>query len=345
MEITLKGESTINIGATDALSTDTEVYFSHEDGGTGGYLHLNGFSTTVGEIASGSSLGAGFIDNGGVPDATLTIGNSEDTTYSGFIGDGSGGGKLSLVKNGTGTLTLAGENSNYSGTTTINQGTLVAGADGALGYGTVHVNGVLRLDNHDLNNDVQVNSGGALTGNGFAFSASINSGGLLAPGGLYCPIGTLSFNELALNAGGHYEWNFKDASNYDQVSVIYATTLAINATAAGGEFTINVVSLDSGDNVGMATGFEVGHTYTFNIFTAPHITDFSADKFKFDTTGFSTDAGSNAIFSINQVDGEGGQYLVLSFTPVAVPEPSTWAMLGTGVLALGVIGWRKRKQV
>ena len=194
-------------------------------------------------------------------------------------------------------------------------------------------------------------AGGATSTRGYdivpaplAFSASINSGGLLAPGGLSCPIGTLSFNELALNAGGRYEWNFKDASNYDQVSVIYATTLAINATAAGGEFTINVVSLDSGDNVGMATGFEVGHTYTFNIFTAPHITDFSADKFKFDTTGFSTDAGSNAIFSINQVDGEGGQYLVLSFTPVAVPEPSTWAMLGTGVLALGVIGWRKRKQ-
>jgi autotransporter-associated beta strand protein len=338
VEITLKSESAINLGATDALSPTTEIYFSGADGNTGGYLHLNGFSTTVGEIASGHSENTGFIDNGGSNDATLTVSNSENTTFSGFIADGAGTGTLALVKNGTGTLTLAGASSNYSGGTTVNQGVLVVGANGALGSGTVNVNGVLRL-NHDHYGDVQVNSGGVLTGNGFASTASINLGGLLAPGSLSCPIGTLSFNDLTLNAGGSYEWNFKDPSSYDQVSVWYPTTLAINATNGGGEFTIRVLSLDASDNVGMATGFTEGQTYDFTIFTAQHITGFSSDKFKFDTTGFSTDAsGSNAIFSINQ----NGNDLVLHFTPV--PEPSTWALLGTGVLAVAIVGRRKRKQ-
>ena len=90
--------------------------------------------------------------------------------------------------------------------------------------------------------------------------------------------------------------------------------------------------------LGMATGFTQGQTYNFTIFTANNITGFSTDKFLFDTTGFSTNVGPNAIFSISQ----SGNDLILSFTPV--PEPSTWALLGTGVLAIGPVGWRQRKR-
>lgn len=342
-EITLKGESAINLGANNALSSSTEIYFSGADGGTGGFLHLNGFSTTVGEIASGSSEGSGYIYNGAVPDATLTVSNAEDSTFSGFITNGSEDGKLALVKEGAGTLTLSGNYSDYSGGTTINQGVVVAAGYDSLGTGTVNVNssGVLRLTGQTYT-DIQVNNGGTLTGTGFASSASINQGGLISPGGVYCPIGTLSFNDLTLNPNGGLVWNFKDPNNYDQVSVIYATTLAINATNAGGEFTIYVSSLNSDDNPGMATGFLAGQPYDFYIFSAHNITDFEPDKFKFDTTGFSTDAGSNATFSIRKVVDGSDQYLVLSFTPV--PEPSTWALLGTGVLAVGMMSWRKRKR-
>ncbi|EBQ7234478.1 fibronectin-binding autotransporter adhesin ShdA [Salmonella enterica subsp. enterica serovar Adelaide] len=79
------------------------------------------------------SLGSGDIDNSGV----LQVGEGElENTLS-----GSG----SLVKTGTGELTLSGDNS-YSGGTTISDGTLIAANVNALGGGDVDNAGTLELD-------------------------------------------------------------------------------------------------------------------------------------------------------------------------------------------------------
>ncbi|EJQ0063999.1 fibronectin-binding autotransporter adhesin ShdA [Salmonella enterica subsp. enterica] len=79
------------------------------------------------------SLGSGDIDNSGV----LKVGEGElENTLS-----GSG----SLVKTGTGELTLSGDNS-YSGGTTISDGTLIAANVNALGGGDVYNAGTLKLD-------------------------------------------------------------------------------------------------------------------------------------------------------------------------------------------------------
>ncbi|ENB1521738.1 fibronectin-binding autotransporter adhesin ShdA [Salmonella enterica] len=79
------------------------------------------------------SLGTGAVANSGV----LQIGEGElENTLS-----GSG----SLVKTGTGELTLSGDNS-YSGTTTITDGTLIAANVNALGSGDVDNAGTLKLD-------------------------------------------------------------------------------------------------------------------------------------------------------------------------------------------------------
>ena len=89
-------------------------------------------SETIGGLA-GSASGAVFID----PSQTLTVGaNNLSTTFAGRI-ESSG----SLVKAGTGTLTLTGSNT-YSGGTTISDGTLVldnvvANSIGAAGSGTI----------------------------------------------------------------------------------------------------------------------------------------------------------------------------------------------------------------
>ncbi|EDI9692248.1 fibronectin-binding autotransporter adhesin ShdA [Salmonella enterica] len=107
-----------------------------------GELTLSGDNTYSGgtTIAGGTltadhadSLGTGAIANSGV----LQVGEGElENTLS-----GSG----SLVKTGTGELTLSGDNS-YSGATTITDGTLIAANVNALGSGNIDNSGTLMLD-------------------------------------------------------------------------------------------------------------------------------------------------------------------------------------------------------
>ncbi|OHH79370.1 AIDA autotransporter [Salmonella enterica] len=80
------------------------------------------------------SFGSGDIDNSGV----LQVGEGElENTLS-----GSG----SLVKTGTGELTLSGDNNTYFGDTTIAGGTLIAANVNALGSGNIDNSGTLMLD-------------------------------------------------------------------------------------------------------------------------------------------------------------------------------------------------------
>ena len=113
---------------------------------------------------------------------TLTVGgNNMSTTVSGSIADGgqSGGTGGSLVKVGGGTLTLTGANS-YTGTTSVNGGTLqigTTGTPGTVGTGAISIatGGTLLVVN--INNDV--------------LSNNVSN----AVGG----IGTLEFNSTASN--------------------------------------------------------------------------------------------------------------------------------------------------
>ena len=76
------------------------------------------------QLSAGSIAGAGTFSLGA---NTLTVGSDNtSTTVSGVIADGGAGGGTggSLVKTGTGTLTLTGMNT-YTGTTTIMQGVLL----------------------------------------------------------------------------------------------------------------------------------------------------------------------------------------------------------------------------
>ncbi|EDF9813980.1 fibronectin-binding autotransporter adhesin ShdA [Salmonella enterica subsp. enterica serovar Tennessee] len=79
------------------------------------------------------SLGSGDIDNSGV----LQVGEGE--LKNTLFGSGS------LVKTGTGELTLSGDNS-YSGATTISDGTLIAANVNALGSGDIDNSGTLKLE-------------------------------------------------------------------------------------------------------------------------------------------------------------------------------------------------------
>ncbi|MZC04730.1 fibronectin-binding autotransporter adhesin ShdA [Salmonella enterica subsp. enterica serovar Typhimurium] len=102
---------------------------------TGDNNYSGGTTITGGTLTAdhADSLGSGDIDNSGV----LKVGEGElENTLS-----GSG----SLVKTGTGELTLSGDNS-YSGGTTITDGTLIAANVNALGSGNIDNSGTLILD-------------------------------------------------------------------------------------------------------------------------------------------------------------------------------------------------------
>ncbi len=123
LENTLSGSGSLVKTGTGELTLSGDNTYSGGTTITGGTLTVD----------HADSLGSGDIDNSGV----LKVGEGElENTLS-----GSG----SLVKTGTGELTLSGDNT-YSGDTTIADGTLIAANVNALGSGNIDNSGTLMLD-------------------------------------------------------------------------------------------------------------------------------------------------------------------------------------------------------
>ncbi len=122
-------ENTLSGSGSLVKTGSGELTLSGDNDYSGGTTISDG--TLIADNAD--SLGTGAVANSGV----LQVGEGElENTLS-----GSG----SLVKTGTGELTLSGDNS-YSGTTTITDGTLIAANVNALGGGNIDNSGTLMLD-------------------------------------------------------------------------------------------------------------------------------------------------------------------------------------------------------
>ncbi|HCK0384657.1 TPA: fibronectin-binding autotransporter adhesin ShdA [Salmonella enterica] len=123
LENTLSGSGALVKTGTGELTLSGDNTYSGGTTITGGTLTAD----------HADSLGTGDIDNSGV----LQVGEGElENTLSGTG---------SLVKTGTGELTLSGDNT-YSGGTTIDDGVLIATNVNALGGGDVDNTGTLKLD-------------------------------------------------------------------------------------------------------------------------------------------------------------------------------------------------------
>jgi fibronectin-binding autotransporter adhesin len=112
------GDTTINAGTlklsgSGRLPSTTAVTLANTPGAV---LDLNSNSQTIGSLTGGGNVGGNIL----LGSATLTVGNTSNTNYSGII-SGTG----AVVKQGSGSLILGGSSSNtYSGTTTVNAGSL-----------------------------------------------------------------------------------------------------------------------------------------------------------------------------------------------------------------------------
>ena len=129
-----------------------------------------------------------------------------------------------------------------------------------------------------------------------------------------------------------YDANGAAGTGYSEISANGGLSL----TAGANTFTFNLVSVDASGNSAAALNFNPANPYSW-MFAASSsaITGFNANEFNLITTGFSNStAGGSFSFT------ESGNDLVLNFTPV--PEPSTWALLGSGLLAVALLGLRRR---
>lgn len=198
---------------------------SFQDNSTAGNAQLiNNAANAVFDFSGSSGpngdhkLGAGSIAGNGtfyLGANELTVGgNNLSTTVSGVIADGgaSGGTGGSLVKTGTGTLTLSGTNT-YTGGTTFAGGTVSVSSDANLGDlagGLTFNGGALQISGTAFNataRTVNLGAGGgtfdiADAANNFTVSQSINGGALTKSGaGTLTLTGAASFSGATVSAG------------------------------------------------------------------------------------------------------------------------------------------------
>ncbi|VEA18991.1 host colonisation factor (ShdA) [Salmonella enterica subsp. enterica] len=162
LENTLSGSGSLVKTGTGELTLSGDNTYSGGTTITGGTLTAD----------HADSLGSGDIDNSGV----LQVGEGElENTLS-----GSG----SLVKTGTGELTLSGDNT-YSGGTTITGGTLTADHADSLGTGAIANSGVLQVGEGELENTLSGTGSLVKTGTGELTLSGDNSysGGTTISGG------------------------------------------------------------------------------------------------------------------------------------------------------------------
>ena len=211
----------LRAGSTNGLAdaSDTTV-------GAAGTVDLNGFSNTIRTLA-----GSGLVTNNGTTAANLTVGYqgnvTASTTFAGTLADGSA--QLGLVKAGTGTLTLTGNNT-YSGGTTINFGTLQIGAGGTTGsiIGPVTDNAALVFARSDT-----VLFRGAIAGSGGL--NQIGPGALVLTGAnSYTGGTTISAGTLQIGAGGTTGSIVGDVVDNTALAFARSDTVSYGGVISGG---------------------------------------------------------------------------------------------------------------
>ncbi|EHN5593053.1 fibronectin-binding autotransporter adhesin ShdA [Salmonella enterica subsp. enterica serovar Manchester] len=249
---------------------------------TGDNNYSGGTTITGGTLTAdhADSLGSGDIDNSGV----LQVGEGElENTLS-----GSG----SLVKTGTGELTLNGDN-DYSGGTTITGGTLTADHADSLGTGTIANNGVLQVGEGELENTLFGSGSLVKTGTGeltlsgdnsYSGTTTITDGTLIAAnvnalgGGDVDNAGTLKldaegeFNlaNVTTQSGATTELAKGTTLNVDSLTQQADSTLNIDLSEANGESAITADSVTLGGTlnirgIGNVTDSWTPEAYTYTL--------------------------------------------------------------------------------
>ncbi|EAP4499739.1 fibronectin-binding autotransporter adhesin ShdA [Salmonella enterica] len=215
---------------------------------TGDNNYSGGTTITGGTLTAdhADSLGSGDIANSGV----LQVGEGElENTLS-----GSG----SLVKTGTGELTLGGDNS-YSGGTTITGGTLTADHADSLGSGDIDNSGVLKVGEGDLENTLSGSGSLVKTGTGELTLSGNNtySGGTTITGGTLTAdhadslgTGTIANNGVLQVGEGELENTLSGTGSLVKTGTGELTLSGDNTYSGGTTITGGTLTADHADSLG-----------------------------------------------------------------------------------------------
>jgi autotransporter-associated beta strand protein len=317
---------------------------------SGGTFDANGQNPPLWQKSSLPTIGgSGTITNSSAVASTIPFSSQNgNKTFSGNIVDGAGTVGLNLY-DANNTWTLSGNNT-YTGGTTINNGTLVADHNSALGTGTTTINGgtleiaatrtitkAITLTSGTLVVNGAINTGaltltaGTIKGSGTIGQAmTIGSGLTLSPGG---SIGLLGTGNLTISG---------TLDNELGCSGITPVSDLVNVTGT--------VTLNSGANLKLTLGSGLSNPAIDDIFylVSNDLADAVTGVFtKLNGTATTLDEGSQftwntqqwkITYTANASSGfTGGNDIALK----VMPEPATLALLGLG--GLGLILGRKRR--
>lgn len=241
---TTLNEGTLMAGSSTAFGTGSVGVAS------GATLDINGQSLVIGSLSDVSGAG-GTVTNADTVANSLTVGgDNSSTTFSGVIEDGVHA--LGLIKEGTGTFTLAGTNT-YSFGTVVTGGTLAITNADALGSGTLALENGTTLEfsgsGINLANDVTVAGDPTFT----VGADNIDTiSGVIADGGTPGDVVKDGDGTLILSA----------TNTYTGATTVEAGTLDVTGSIAGSSLT----TINSGATLigtGTVGNVEVGSGGTF----------------------------------------------------------------------------------